>query len=353
MQKVWKWTAWILGGIVGTALLLFLILAAYLTITEYNPNPVEKVSLTGEAEALVQPDDVLRVVTWNIGYAANDRYTDFFMDGGMAVNARSEEAVRQNMADITETLQMIDADAVLLQEVDRPSKRSFGVDQADWLKGMDSRDHEAYINTYLCNYVPYPLPTIGQVDSGCMTLNRFAARETERVALPVSYSWPVRLCQLKRGLLVERLPVAGSEQELVLINLHLEAYSGGKEKQAQAQQLFRLLEEEYEKGNYCIAGGDFNHRFDNAKDYPIVYDDHYVPGTLASADLPSGFSFANDGRVPTCRLLNEPYQPDTAQYYVVDGFIVSDNLRVQSTETIDRNFANSDHNPVVLTVELQ
>ena len=59
--------------------------------------------------------------------------------------------------------------------------------------------------------------------------------------------------------------------------------------------------------------------------------------------------------MPTCRLLNQPYDPsDTAhtQYYVIDGFILSPNVEVKSVSTIDCGFENSDHNPVELVVEL-
>ncbi|MFR5029040.1 MAG: hypothetical protein ACLTDF_09965 [Coprococcus sp.] len=41
------------------------------------------------------------------------------------------------------------------------------------------------------------------------------------------------------------------------------------------------------------------------------------------------------------------------QYYVIDGFIVSSNLQINSTETIDLDFKNSDHNPIRLDVALK
>ena len=72
--------------------------------------------------------------------------------------------------------------------------------------------------------------------------------------------------------------------------------------------------------------------------------------------LPEGFSFAYDLGTPSCRLLNQPYDPaDTAntQYYVIDGFFLSPNVRVESVETVDLGFENSDHNPVRLVVTLQ
>ena len=38
---------------------------------------------------------------------------------------------------------------------------------------------------------------------------------------------------------------------------------------------------------------------------------------------------------------------------IVDGFIVSDNVRVVDCQPVDEGFAASDHNPVVMTFELE
>ena len=54
---------------------------------------------------------------------------------------------------------------------------------------------------------------------------------------------------------------------------------------------------------------------------------------------------------PTCRLLDQPYN-ENCQLYVIDGFILSPNVRLESVQTQDLNFENSDHNPVRLQVTL-
>lgn len=48
-------------------------------------------------------------------------------------------------------------------------------------------------------------------------------------------------------------------RELVLYNLHLSAYtSDGTIATAQLEMLCADMLAEYENGNYCVAGGDFN-----------------------------------------------------------------------------------------------
>ncbi len=75
---------------------------------------------------------------------------------------------------------------------------------------------------------PYPLPTIGKVESGLVTYSDYKVSETSRIALPESFKWPVKTCNLKRCMLETSIPIKGSDKELVLINFHLEAYDSGE-----------------------------------------------------------------------------------------------------------------------------
>ena len=53
--------------------------------------------------------------------------------------------------------------------------------------------------------------------------------------------------------------------------------------------------------------------------------------------------------------LETPYQGDRSAevMYVIDGFIVSANVKVNSVQTYDLNFRNSDHQPVAMEFTLQ
>ena len=139
-----------------------------------------------------------------------------------------------------------------------------------------------------------------------------------------------------------------------MINLHLEAYSSEEGKAKQAAQLMGLMKDEYEKGNYVIAGGDFNQTFKNVdlSKYPNNGDwDCPVMDNTAYPD----FQFKMDETVPTCRSLKTPlvgYDKATFQYYMIDGFIVSNNVTVNEIHTLDLGFKNTDHNPVSMNIKL-
>mgnify|MGYP002241508406 CR=1 FL=1 len=87
-------------------------------------------------------------------------------------------------------------------------------------------------------------------------------------------------------MLETRIPIKDTDKELVIINFHLEAYDSGEGKIAQSKKLAKKLQEEYEKGNYVIAGGDFNQTFEGMDTYPITNKENWVPGIMRQEDLP-------------------------------------------------------------------
>lgn len=343
--------------IIGLVLLALVLLVAggvaWLTIEEYKPEPVEPaaVEADGTSTRLAQGQE-LTLLSWNIGYAGLGADADFFMDGGEQTGPRDRETVTGNLTAIADYLDGCGADIKLLQEVDTNSSRTYSIDEAQALRRGDS----AYALNYSCPFVPYPLPPIGKVNSGVLTVSDHEIEEAERVALPCPFSWPVRAANLKRCLLVSYLPVEGSDRQLVLINLHLEAYDSGEGKRAQTEQLRNFMQAEYEKGNYVIAGGDFNQSFPGGTErFPNTHGDIWTPGLLENDSLPQGWRFACDVDTPSCRLLNRPYDESDAentQYYVIDGFILSPNVELESVEGVNLGFEHSDHNPVLLKVKL-
>ncbi len=335
--------------------LLVAALFAWLTATALNPE-TEGATLTEReaGTAAFAPGDTISILTWNTGYAALGEESDFFMDGGEQTRPESRNIVQKNLDGIIARVSQTGADFTFLQEVDSGSTRSYGVMETDAIGealGLTS----AYARNYKCSFVPYPIPPIGKVSSGLYTLSTAAVDSYERVALPSPFKWPVSVANLKRCLLVTRIPLTGTDRELVLVNLHLEAYDDGEGKAAQTQVLTEFLQGEYEKGNYVVAGGDFNQTFPGAlRSYPIKNEELWTPGTLDDAMLPDGWHFAYDTETPTCRLLNEPYDPESpnTQYYVIDGFILSPNMSLEAVQTLDAGFTYADHNPVLLNVKL-
>lgn len=398
------------GLVIAALVLVFAIFLGWLTATEYKPADVEKVEVdsTYGSQHLLTEGDEFTIMTWNIGYGCLGDNADFFMDGGKGVMTATRERRDVNIAGLKGTIVAHEPDVIFFQEIDRDSRRSYNKDElielsvglselidqkqpeSDLLdleefsaaKGADvnidvvNGDDEAsgdemlgngyttsFAYNYKANYVPYPIPDcMGKVNSGISTFSKFDVTDAERISLPCPFSWPIRTINLKRCLLVNRIPVVNSDEketgkELVLVNLHLEAYDDGEGKKAQTEQLRAFLQSEYDKGNYVIAGGDFNQTFSTVDDsmYP-EQDGKWHAGEIDTSVFGNNFQFEMDNSKPTCRSLDQPYKvedKDSFQYYMIDGFIVSDNIEVSETKTIGTLFAPSDHNPVEMRVKLK
>lgn len=346
---------------IGRLLLFIIILVAgmllFLTITEYKPDPAESLTVSEGGEKALQTGDSITAVSWNIGYGALGDNADFFMDGGTGVRTADAERLDTNLSAILSFLQESGADVYLLQETDRNSARSGNIDEtqriAQGLPGYSS----TFGNNFKVPFIPYPLPPIGKVDSGILTLSRYPIESADRLSLPCPFSWPLRIANLKRCLVVNRIPLSDSGHELVLVNLHLEAYDSGEGKEAQTKQMMDLLQKEADAGNYVIAAGDFNQTFSNIDTsmYP-EYEGMWMCGRIDTGEYENTWQFAMDNSVPSCRSLDKPYadaDKSTFQYYLIDGFILSQNISVESLETVDLGFVHSDHNPVVLNAVLE
>ncbi len=346
-----------LGKLLLCVIVLAVGLVAFLSLTEYKPQDRQTLEITGDADAALKVGDTFSVAAWNVGYGALGDNADFFMDGGTMVKTADKDRVEQNLTGILDAIDKMQPDVLLLQEVDVSSTRSQMIDEYarvwEHLIGYDA----AFANNFKVAFLPYPIPPIGKVDSGIATFSSFPVSSAERVQLPIPFSWPMRMANLKRCLLVSRVPISGSDRELVLFNLHLEAYDDGEGKRAQTKMLADLLAAEAADGNYVIAGGDFNQIFSTADGSAFpVQEGNWAANEIDVTQFDGKWKFLMDESVPSCRSLYKPYAgADKAsfQYYAIDGFIVSGNLRVESFAAQDLGFVHADHNPVLLQVTMQ
>ncbi len=360
MKKVFR----ALLALLCAAAVLAAVFVGTLTALEYRPADAEELEIGGAAVRTLCAGENVRVLSWNVGYGALGDNADFFMDGGTMVTTADEARVLDNVGAMIDAIAQLDPDIVLLQETDRSSSRSHRIDETELFAASRGDTVHTFANNFKAAFVPYPLPPIGKVDSGLLTLSAYPIREATRVSLPCPFSWPVRTVNLKRCLSVSRIPVEDSGSELVLVNLHLEAYDDGAGKAAQLRMLNEVLTREVEAGNYVVAGGDFNHtRADVIERWPLQ-EGVWAPGVISDDELSDGLLMLMDAAVPTCRSLDRPYEGinegeghdyvgDGFQYYVIDGFIVSSNVEVRTLRTVDLSFAATDHNPVLLELVLK
>lgn len=333
--------------VVVIALLVIIgLLLGLMTLLEYRPKDRETLNTIGTVSSIqVETYKEYSITSINIGYGGLGETEDFFMDGGEKIRPESKAEVENNIRHIKEKLQNLDSDFYILQEVDEDSKRSYNINQVEGLLLNNMAGSFAY--NFKVPYVPFPFPPIGKVNSGLLSMAKYTIQDSERVSLPNPFSWPLRTANLKRAMIITRYPIQDTEKELVIINFHLEAYDSGEGKIAQTKLLSEIISKEYEKGNWVVAGGDWNQTL--IKDYeadPALLTEWTAP-TVEWDSLPK-WEMGVDAKTPTNRSLIKPYvgNKDKLAKFYIDGYIVSPNVQIIETEVSSMDFEYSDHEPV-------
>ncbi|HNX06507.1 MAG TPA: hypothetical protein PKL96_02880, partial [Bacteroidales bacterium] len=236
------------------------------------------------------------------------------------------------------------------------SRRSYYTNQVS-IFGESVKSHcRSYATNYHVGFVPLPvLKPMGKVLSGLATFSKYMPEKCERYAYPVNYFWPMKIFMLDRCFMLQRHKLSFSNKELVIINLHNSAFADADLlRQYETWMLRGFLLNEYEKGNYVIAGGDWNQN-------PSAYDQlSFMAGYAKKTGmpkvmddlLPPAWKFVFDTLLPTNRDNNTPYRHGITPTTIYDFFVVSPNITVEQINVIDSQFEFSDHQPVFMRVML-
>lgn len=341
-----------LGLTILSIILIFAGFLGYMTLKDYRPKPVEDVEIVNSSNAKQTIKDTLSFYTWNVGYSGLGAEQDFFFDGGKMVRP-SKELNQKYLNGVLATIKSMDtADFIMLQEVDRSSKRSYFRDQVVDIGNACPRYCYGYATNYKSKFVPQPVSNpYGKCFGGIMILSRINYHPlARRYSLAPDASWPTGLFMLKRCYMEFRYPLSNGK-ELIVINQHLSAYDDGTVKQRQMDTLKVKLLAESKKGNYVIAGGDWN-------TYPPGYKsnlrikDNVIEKT-ADANYPEpGWKYVYDPSMGTNRKLYEPFVKGQTDEVIIDYFLLSPNINVVEVKGIDLGFQFSDHQPVYIKIAL-
>lgn len=316
--------------------------------------------VSGKAEETGDAEDDLdsksySIVTYNIGFGAYRPEYSFFMDGGKSSWGKDKESVTEAVCMAGELVRYMDPDFVLFQEVDRDGTRSYHIDELELLHPFFDGYYCVYAQNYDSPFLFYPfLEPHGANRAGIVTYSKREIADAVRRSLPISESFS-KLIDLDRCYSIVRIPLS-TDKMLCIYNIHMSAYgSDDAIRTGQLAMLYEDMEADYRVGNYVICGGDFNHNLKtedsgNAPDWAYPFP---------RESLPEGFRMAIDEAAReetiahnTCRSASEPYQEAATYTVTLDGFIVSDNVTIESYAHIDTGYEYSDHEPVAMRFKL-
>jgi len=349
MKALLKLFFWIVViGVLTLGTLIF-----YATLTDFKPARQEVIIESAGVDIYPDWTDV-DLMIWNIGYCGLSSEMDFFYDGGKNVRT-SEEQVISNLRNVISELQSNDTlEFILLQEVDVYSKRSYKINQFDSIQASLPNYKSSFGKNYDVFFVPVPpLDPMGKVKSGIQTLSKPVPSGSVRWSFPGQFAWPKSLFMLDRCFLVNRYPLEG-KKELLIINTHNSAYdAGGVLRTQEMNYLKNFLTTEYEKGNYVVVGGDWNQS-------PPSFKPEYTTDVFDSIDftlipdgyLPDDWKWVFDPSVPSNRRVVTSFERGKTPTTIIDFYLLSPNVEVLYVNTLDREFKHSDHQPVRLKIRL-
>lgn len=353
MKRALKWTAVILAVILVIIIAYMVyVFAAYHRLPDKLPLEVKK---SGEEtdfeEEVFSEKKTYSIMTYNIGFGAYQPEFSFFMDGGESSWGKDAESVAGAVCGAGELVRGLNPDFVLLQEVDRDGTRSYHIDELELLNQSLKGYYYTYAQNYDSPFLFYPLlEPHGANKAGIVSYSRGEIRDALRRSLPISESFS-RFVDLDRCYSISRIPLKDGKM-FCLYNIHMSAYGSSDElRSGQLSMLYGDMEADYKAGNYVVCGGDFNHNLkieyrENEPEWA-----HLFP----RESLPEGFRMAIDESEDeentahnTCRDTSAPYDESTSYTVTLDGFIVSDNVTVNSYIHVNNGYRNSDHDPVFM-----
>ncbi|MCG8411449.1 MAG: endonuclease/exonuclease/phosphatase family protein [Bacteroidales bacterium] len=339
----------ILGLIIAIGLFII-----YASITDYKPKATSIIYESTKPDTIMLNKQI-NLAIWNIGYCGLSADMDFFYDGGTQVRT-SFENIQTNYKSIKAILKQQDScDFILLQEIDLKSKRSYHQNQVDLFKNSLANYDSFFAKNYDVKFIPSPITNpLGKVKSGLLSFSRYNPKQVMRYSFPGNYSWPLKLFMLDRCFLTKRIPTSNNK-ELIVINTHNSAYDDGSLKKKQMFFLKEFILREYQKGNYIIVGGDWNQNppsIDHSKTPKDIKNRSIVLNPIPKDYLPQDWQWIYDSTTPSNRYLNTPYKEGESITPIIDFFLISPNIKSEQIKTLDLNFKNSDHQPIICKMKL-
>jgi len=231
-------------------IIAFVIFFFWASSSTLEQNEYSKLTII-ESDGMPKNDSVFSIVTYNIGYLS-----------GMTNNLpipKPKELFDENLKKVLTETKKINPDIISFQEIDYDASRSYHINQEEEIANLGYPFRAKAIN-WDKRYLPFPYWPVsmhfGKVISGQSIISKYALKEQQRIVLPRVADAPFYRDAFYLERLAQVVKVVLNGIDVVLINIHLEAY----EKETRKQQFNKVLEifNQYKNKYPTILLGDFN-----------------------------------------------------------------------------------------------
>ena len=313
-------------------------------VTEF---PTEQAATEYTARTFSTPPnkDTLTVVTWNIRFGIGR--AKWFGDSCGELVLFDTDKIQDGLELLAAKITAMDADILLLQEVDTDSKRSAYVDQVQWLLDNTEFNYGVYASMWEVQFVPSD--GLGRVNTGNAILSHWPLSEAERIQLSLRGDQDAltRAFYVRRNVLRAKVNYPGSP--FWAVDIHASAFSNDDTKQKQYLEFKAVLDELDAQGEHFVAGGDLNELPPGAAKNNYCDNDR-CPGESAEDD--EGCDFSNetawirplfDSYIPAVDTVN--YLQDENRHFTHASAHDINDERYQWNRKLDYLFTNTDWVP--------
>jgi endonuclease/exonuclease/phosphatase family metal-dependent hydrolase len=208
---------------------------------------------TVESAVLPKNDSIFSIVTYNIGYLSG-------MTNNLPV-PKPKELFDKNLQTVLKETKKINPDIISFQEIDYNASRSYHINQEEEIANLGYAFRAKTVN-WDERYLPFPYWPIsthfGKVVSGQSIISKYPLKEQERIVLSRVANAPFYRNAFYLERLAQVVKVVLNGKDVILINIHLEAF----EKETRVQQFQEVLNifNQYSSKYPTILLGDFNSR---------------------------------------------------------------------------------------------
>ena len=211
-----------------------------------------------KSDAAYDSGDV-KVVTWNIRFGIA-RFP-FFGDSCGDDVILDDATIEENMAAIADSLNAMDADIVLLQEVDVSSKRTGYMDQVQYLLDNTNLNYGCYASMWKADFIPSD--GIGRIDAGNAILSKYELTDAERIQLRLRTDQDglTQYFYLRRNIVKAKIPeLTQGTQDFYAVDIHATAFATDDTKLQHIDKYVETLAEIHDggDGDLFVTGGDLN-----------------------------------------------------------------------------------------------
>lgn len=197
----------------------------------------------------------LKVMTWNIRFGIGR--LPFFGDSCGERSIFTEREVLDALELIAGKINEVNPDVLLLQEVDRESKRTAYIDQVQWILDHTNLNYAAYASMWQAQVIPSD--GIGRIDVGNAVMTKWNMSSAERIKLPLrtDQDSATQLFYIRRNILKAKVyvPEIGN---IYALNSHTTAFATDETKRKHIEKVEQTLDIINQSGDTFVAGGDLN-----------------------------------------------------------------------------------------------